>query len=373
MKTNQILILALAAIGLVACSSDKNSPKLDYQSENQKIISLEVPPDLNDPRNGDLYTLPAGISARHDATKVQADNKNRVLAQVKDVRIERHGSQRWLVVDGKKAAEMWSLLRAFWLEAGFTIYSEEARAGLMETDWAENRAKLPNQGLRRLLDKVGIGGIYTTSERDKFLIRMEHNNQGGLDIFFTHKGLEEVYDNKNKDTTVWQPRASDPNLEAAFMARFMQYLGADEAVINQQLQQKIDDSKGTQFAKREANSVLVYGSAERNINRIASALDRTGLTVQQFVSERGMFVVRPAPNVSDAVRQADSKKTSWFGGLFGGNKTEEAPVLEQAPQMFVALENAGNAQRIHLLDQMGKPYTGSNAAKWLDSLYRELR
>lgn len=375
MKNVKPLVLALTAFSLAACSGNKKDlPKLDYQSENKKIVSLEVPPDLNDPRNGDLYSLPAGVAANPDAMKAREQTQNRVLTEVKNAHIERRGTQRWLVVDNKKAAEMWPVLRAFWLEAGFTIYSEEPAAGLMETDWAENRAKLPSQGLRKLFDTIGMGGIYTTSERDKFLIRMERNSQGGLDIFFTHKGLEEVYDSKNEDTTVWQPRANDPNLEAAFLARFMQYLGLDEATINRQLQAKADEAQGTQFAKRETDSVIVYGSAERNVNRIGAALDRSGLTVQQFVSERGIFIVRPAASESDAIRQAAEQeaKKGWFGRLFGGKDTK-ASQPEQESQLLVALEQVENGQRIMLLDQQGRPYTGNNAKKWLDSLYRDLR
>lgn len=374
MKHIKPLVLVLTAMSLAACSGDKKDlPKLDYQSENKKIVSLEVPPDLNDPRNGDLYSLPAGVSANPDALKQNTQTQNRVLTEVKNAHIERRGNQRWLVVQDKKAAEMWPVLRAFWLDAGFTIYSEEPAAGLMETDWAENRAKLPSQGLRKLFDKVGIGGLYTTSERDKFMIRMERNGQGGLAIFFTHKGLEEVYDNRQKDTTIWQPRASDANLEAAFLARFMQYLGMDEATIDRQLQAKADESQGTQFAKREANSIIVYGTAERNVNRIGAALDRSGLTVQQFVSERGIFVVRPAASESEALRQAaeEKAKKGWFGRLFGSDKTESQP--QQAEQMYVALQQVGNGQRIVLLNAQGQPSTDKNVQQWLNSLYRELR
>lgn len=375
MKHIKPLILALTIVSVTACSgSKKDTPKLDYQSQNNKIVSLEVPPDLRDPRNGDLYTLPQGTTASPNAMQQKSTNKP-VLATVKNVHIERRGTQRWLVVNDKKAAEIWPLLRAFWQESGFTIYSEEPQAGLMETDWAENRAKLPNQGLRKLFDKVGLGGVYTTSERDKFLVRMERNQNNGVDIFFTHKGLEEVFDSKKEENTIWQPRANDPNLEAAFLARFMQYLGVDEAIAQEQIAEKNDSMQGTQFAKLDGNSLIVYGAAERNVNRIGSALDRIGLTVQQFVSERGMFVVRPAPSESEALEQAadKNKKTGMFSRLFGkGKKTAQAETM-QAAQMFVALEEVGNGQRIILLDQMGKPYTGENAQKWLNGLYRELR
>ena len=375
MKHIKPLILTLTIVSVTACSgSKKDTPKLDYQSQNNKIVSLEVPPDLRDPRNGDLYTLPQGTTASPNAMQQKSTNKP-VLATVKNVHIERRGTQRWLVVNDKKAAEIWPLLRAFWQESGFTIYSEEPQAGLMETDWAENRAKLPNQGLRKLFDKVGLGGVYTTSERDKFLVRMERNQNNGVDIFFTHKGLEEVFDSKKEENTIWQPRANDPNLEAAFLARFMQYLGVDEAIAQEQIAEKNDSMQGTQFAKLDGNRLIVYGAAERNVNRIGSALDRIGLTVQQFVSERGMFVVRPAPSEGEALEQAadKNKKTGMFSRLFGkGKKTAQAETM-QAAQMFVALEEVGNGQRIILLDQMGKPYTGENAQKWLNGLYRELR
>ncbi|WII92736.1 outer membrane protein assembly factor BamC [Kingella negevensis] len=381
MKPTKTLALALLMTSLAACSgSKKDKPKLDYQSENNKIVNLEVPPDLNDPRNGDLYSLPKGTIASPNAMKQTAGKANKaVLATVKDAYIERSGTQRWLVVKNKSAAEMWPLLRAFWQEAGFTIYSEEPQAGLMETEWAENRAKLPSQGLRRLFDAVGMGGVYTTSERDKFLIRMERSQSGdGVDVFFTHKGLEEVFDSKKEESTVWQPRANDPNLEAAFLARFMQYLGVDEAAIDRQMQTQIDQSKGTAFAKIDGDSVIVYGAPERNVNRVASALDRVGLTVQQFVSERGMFVVRPAPSVSETVTQAeaDNKKPSRLARLFGKkdtSETETSTASTQAAQMYIGLEALENGQRVVLLDQFGKPMTGINATKWLEALYRELK
>ena len=375
MKMMKPLAVMLLIAGVSGCASKSETPKLDYQSQNNKIVSLEVPPDLNDPRNGELYSLPEGTVARPDATtqRTGANSGKSVLMQVKNAHIERSGTQRWLVVQGKTANEMWPVLRSFWQEMGFTIASEEPQAGLMETEWAENRAKLPNQGLRRLFDMVGMGGIYTTSERDKFLIRMERNRQGGLDIFFTHKGLEEVYSNKREETTMWQPRANDPNLEAAFLARFMQYVGVDEAEAQRQVAVQADRDQGTEFAKREANTVLITGSAERNVNRVGSALNRIGLVVQQFVSERGMFIVRPAPTENEASANT-SQKRGWFSRWFGSNKQPaEQQKPAQAAQLFVALENAGNGQRIHLLDQFGKPYTGEHANKWLDALYRELR
>lgn len=381
-QTFKLLILAVALSNLAACSTistmaemkqkrqEREAAKLDYQSANNQVVNLEVPPDLRDPRGGDLYALPQGMSANPNAMQAKSDPTRRVLNPVKNVRLERSGSQQWLNIGAEKsAAELWPMLRAFWQEAGFTIASEEPQAGLMETEWAENRAKLPNQGLRKLFDKVGIGSVYSTSERDKFMIRMERDNKGGHNIFFSHKGMEEVYDSKNQDRTVWQPRANDANLEAAMLSRFMQYLGADQQVLEQQVAKQADTQTGTQYAKRESKTVVVYGAAERNINRIGAALDRIGLTVEGFEGQRGMFVVRPAAKEA-IVAKKTSKISQWFGK---GKSAETTEQPEKAAQMFVALEQIANGQRVHLLDQMGNAYSGSDASKYLDALYKELR
>lgn len=149
------VIAALALIGLAACSGSKTEqPKLDYQSRSHRLIKLEVPPDLNNPDQGNLYRLPAGSGAvrasdleKRRTPAVQQPADAEVLKSVKGVRLERDGSQRWLVVDGKSPAEIWPLLKAFWQENGFDIKSEEPAIGQMETEWAENRAKIPQDSL----------------------------------------------------------------------------------------------------------------------------------------------------------------------------------------------------------------------------------
>ena len=157
----------------------------------------------------------------------------------------------------------------------------------------------------------------------------------------------------------------------------MQYLGVDEAVAAQQTAVKADQDQGTSFAKLEADGVVVYGTADRNVNRIGAALDRVGLTVQQFVGERGMFVVTPAPTESEAIRQAaaDNRKPGLFSRWFGkGKNADRQPENgKTAAQLFVGLLEVPNGQKVVLLDQFGKPLTGQQAAKWLNSLYLELR
>lgn len=369
------VVVAIALISMTACSGNKKDlPKLDYQTQTRKIVKLEVPPDLNNPDQGNLYQVPAGsgavrasdLSRRTSATQ-QAANAE-VLKSVKGVRLERDGNQRWVEVQGKSPAEIWPLLKAFWQENGFDIKSEEPGIGQMETEWAENRAKIPQDGLRRLLDKVGLGGIYSTSERDKFIIRIEQSKNGTTDVFFAHKGMKEVYADKNKDTTTWQPAANDPNLEAAFLARFMQYLGVDQQQAENALTQSVAKRSGSELARIDGNTLLVSGDYGRNWRRTALALDRIGLNVLGQNIERHAFLVQQAPNESEAV---STKKPGFFSRMFGKGKKVEKPAAY--PEIIVFVEPVNGGSRIRLLNKDGSAYNGSDASTLISRLHTELR
>ena len=369
------VVVAIALISMTACSGNKKDlPKLDYQTQTRKIVKLEVPPDLTNPDQGNLYQVPAGsgavrasdLSRRTSATQQAANSE--VLKSVKGVRLERDGNQRWVEVQGKSPAEIWPLLKAFWQENGFDIKSEEPGIGQMETEWAENRAKIPQDGLRRLLDKVGLGGIYSTSERDKFIIRIEQSKNGTTDVFFAHKGMKEVYADKNKDTTTWQPAANDPNLEAAFLARFMQYMGVDQQQAENALTQSVAKRSGNELARIDGNTLLVSGDYGRNWRRTALALDRIGLNVLGQNIERHAFLVQQAPNESEAV---STKKPGFFSRMFGKGKKVEKPAAY--PEIIVFVEPINGGSRIRLLNKDGSAYNGSDASTLISRLHTELR
>ena len=369
------VVVAIALISMTACSGNKKDlPKLDYQTQTRKIVKLEVPPDLTNPDQGNLYQVPAGsgavrasdLSRRTSATQQAANSE--VLKSVKGVRLERDGNQRWVEVQGKSPAEIWPLLKAFWQENGFDIKSEEPGIGQMETEWAENRAKIPQDGLRRLLDKVGLGGIYSTSERDKFIIRIEQSKNGTTDVFFAHKGMKEVYADKNKDTTTWQPAANDPNLEAAFLARFMQYMGVDQQQAENALAQSVAKRSGNELARIDGNTLLVSGDYGRNWRRTALALDRIGLNVLGQNIERHAFLVQQAPNESEAV---STKKPGFFSRMFGKGKKVEKPAAY--PEIIVFVEPVNGGSRIRLLNKDGSAYNGSDASTLISRLHTELR
>ncbi len=364
-------LVVVTALSLAACASKKDVPELDYKSPQLASASLDVPPDLTSPNQGDRYVIPAGTGAvrASDLNKggvVKAQNSS-VLQNVDNVYIEREGSQRWLVIDNRTPQQVWPMLKVFWQEMGFNIDNEEPNIGLLETGWAENRAKLPNDGFRFLMEKVGLGGVYSTSERDKFIIRLEREGKDGTRVTFVHKGMEEVYTDKKKEETIWQPRQADSNLEAAFLGRFMQRFGADESVIKKQLEQQ-QAGVGAELAVIENNTIVLRQgeNSTRNFRRVGLALDRIGLTVVDQNTEQAAYLVQPALAESTVLTD---KKPGIFSRMFG----KKAVTPEQKAQLIVSMKSEPNKTYVIILNQDGSPYTGSDLKNYLSRLQTELR
>jgi outer membrane protein assembly factor BamC len=203
---------------------------VDYKAATVSVPQLEVPPDLTVPSAEDRFAVPGGGSesaSYSDFAKGAAVTAQlKVLPQAKNVHLEHDGEQRWLVVNDKPE-NVWQEVKAFWQSKGFAIKSEDAQAGLIETDWLENRAKIPQSGLRSILGKV-FDDLYDSGMRDQFRTRLERSKDGNsTEIYITHYGMEEVL-SADKSTSKWQPRARDPELENTMLQMLMAKLGGDE-------------------------------------------------------------------------------------------------------------------------------------------------
>src|SRR4051812_36417477 len=162
-------VLAMACAALAACSMFEGD-RIDYRSA-KKGSSLEVPPDLTQLSRDSRYQVPGGtVTASAYNIGQSAPNMPAATTSVGDVRIERAGTQRWLVVN-RPADQLWQPVHDFWTENGFLLSTDQATLGIMETDWAENRAKIPQDFIRNALGKV-VDSAYSTSERDRFRTRL---------------------------------------------------------------------------------------------------------------------------------------------------------------------------------------------------------
>ena len=261
------LLAFLAAVA--GCSLNETiaeASRVDYKSAG-KLPPLDIPPDLVTPRGDDRFAIPdrgprtlSGYQSARNAERPAGET--RVLPSPQGMRIERAGTQRWLVVN-QPAARLWPLVKEFWQESGFIVQSESPEIGIMETDWAENRAKIPQDFIRRTIGKA-FDALYSSGERDKFRTRLEAVD-GGTEIYISHRGMEEVYTSQQKDETRWQPRPPDPELEAEFLGRLVVKLGGDQE------RAKTMIASAAQPGQERAR---IVGPADRQVVEIAEGFDR---------------------------------------------------------------------------------------------------
>lgn len=354
----KIGLLALAA-ALSACSVLEGD-KIDYRSA-QKGPSLEVPPDLTQLNRESRYVVPGGpVSASSYAVGQAIPALPTAATAVGDVRIERAGNQRWLVVN-RPADQLWGPVRDFWAESGFLLAMDQPNLGIMETDWAENRAKIPQDFIRSSIGKI-LDPIYSTAERDKFRTRFERSPNGGTEIYISHRGMQEVYSNAQKDQTIWQPRPSDPELEAEFLRRLMVKLGAPQLQAAAAADVPADKPSSRVASVNNQPVVLIDEGFDRAWRRVGLALDRTGFTVEDRDRSQGTYFVRYVPP------NPDKKEPGFFGKLFSRSAPAEQPLKYR-----IALKSEGQTTTVSVLNANGAPETSANAQRIVQVIADDLK
>jgi outer membrane protein assembly factor BamC len=354
--------LAAAAALVASGCSMLQEDKIDYKSA-QRGSTLDVPPDLSQLNRDSRYNVPGSVvtaSGYQTTQPSQGTASSTAAVSVGDVRIERAGNQRWLVVN-RPADKLWSPIRDFWQENGFLLDLDQEALGIMETDWAENRAKLPQDFIRSTIGKV-FENLYSTGERDRFRTRLERTANGGTEIYISHRGMVEVYSTKEQDQTVWQPRPADVELETEFLRRLMVKLGVSEAQ-----SQAVAASAPAQAAARvtmvnNAPVVQFDDNFDRAWRRVGLSLDRTGFTVEDRDRSKGIYFVRYVEPVVNA------KEPGFFGKLFGASKTEASTARYR-----VTVQSTDNKTAVSVLDGQGQPDGSANAQRIAKLLADDLK
>lgn len=366
----RLTVLALAALVSGCTVLDPFSgDKVDYKSAAAKAKPLEVPPDLSQLSRDSRFQAQGGvISASTAATAgttqpgVSTAPAVAVLARG-DIRVERDGQTRWLVVP-QTPEQLWPQLKSFWEQRGFVLTVDEARIGVMETNWAENRAKLPNDVVRNTLGRL-VGNLYDTGERDLFRTRIERSATGS-EIFVSHRGAEEVYVGERRDALTWRARPSDPQLEAEMLSRMLVALAPKEEQA-QALSAVSTATDGPARARlldgQPAPTVEVDDSLDRAWRRVGLALDRSGFTVEDRDRAGGLYYVRYVDPKS-----AGKEEPGFFAKLFRSSSASLAPVRYR-----VSLKAAGGKTQVSVLTSAGAPDTGENGKNIANLLLRELR
>ena len=355
------------------------SKKLDYKSAG-KLPPLEVPPDLTTPGTDDRYVVP-DIATKGSATfsaynqersgKSQQAASTNILPGQEKVTLERAGSQRWMVVHATPE-QVWPVIKEFWQETGFIINLERPEAGVMETDWAENRAKIPQDAIRSVLGKV-MDGLYSTAERDKFRTRLERGKDAGTtEIYISHRGMYEVVKGGDGGTqTVWEPRPADPELEAEMMRRLMQRFGVEDNRAKSMLAANVTEKRADITKATDGSvSLEVNDPFDRAWRRVGLALDRVGFTVEDRDRAKGLYFVRYVDPETDNVKKGEkgflSKLAFWRSK--GGDSTPD-----KKEQYRILVKETGGTSRVLVQGKDGNADRSETSGKILNLLYEQLK
>ncbi len=364
-------ILLALALALSACSITQEieqRTKIDYKSA-AKLPPLDVPPDLVSPRGDDRYAIPereqrtfSGYQSARTVERAQAADA-KVLPSVEGMRIERAGTQRWLVV-AQPAEKLWPLVKEFWQESGFVLQSESPATGVMETEWAENRAKIPQDIIRRTVGRL-FESVYSTSERDKFRTRFE-TVAGGTEIYISHRGMQEVFTNEGRDRTMWQPRPTDPDLEAEFLRRLMVRLGADTGQVAAATPTASQAQVARVLPGPAGEALEVREPFDRAWRRVGLALDRGGFTVEDRDRSQGVYFVR---YIDPELVDSSGEKKGLLSRLFSRGPTKPT----SAQQYRIRVEGNDSLSRVTVLDKDGAALGSGNDRKTAAKIVALLR
>ena len=353
------LALGMGLVLLAGCSQlnqlTGREETVDYKST---VVGdpLSIPPDLTQANRDARYRAPEGTTtfsqyAQNEQARLSANSAGNVLPQASGVSVMRDGDLRWLVVD-KSPEEVYPKVIDFWGEQGFTIHSQDARAGLMETDWAENRAKIPEGWIRSALGSI-IEQVFDSGERERFRTRLERVN-GKTEIYISHQQMVET-PTPDGAAFKWVFGKEDPGLNAAMLARLMVFLGIDvdnaQAMVTQ-AEKEVD--RPDVVAMPAGQTALTLGEPyDRAWRRVGVAIDSAGFAVEDRDRSTGDYFVRYLD--SDTGQKIEQQNV--ISRMFGGRNTAEAE------RFRIHVADQGSSSVVTVLDQNGQVQSTDTAKR----------
>jgi outer membrane protein assembly factor BamC len=384
MKVLQIGIVCVVLVSLASCSVlGADGKRIDYGADASKVPTLEIPPDLTAPGTDETYRMPQGdggaVATYSDYSKggaAQGSGASAVLPEIPGVRLERNAAQRWLRISDQPE-NVWPEVKAFWKESGLSIKSEEQAAGVMETDWVENRAKFPQAGFRNDSDQTLDNGIYSVGERDQYRTRLERGKDGAsTEVYITHRGMEEVFSN-DKKVSQWQARGNDPEKEAVMLQRLMVRFGSSEARAKDALAAtgagtvvaasavpaispaavSAPELAGTASLREIAggNTIIVVNDPfDRAWRKAGLAIESAGLAVEDKDREKGIYYLRPI-----------KIETGWMDKMKFWKSNEDT-----ARHYRVNVRDGGASSEVSITDQNGASNKASK--QMLEAMFKNI-
>jgi len=370
-------VLLLSACGSASDGGYLPDQRLQYKKQREAVENLEIPPDLTAGSFDDAMDVPllGGTTTYSEYMGGQAARRRtvgnaQVLPEVKDVKLRREGNTRWLEIDGSPQ-RIWPKLIGFWRSQGILLVEQDPSAGIMKTDWLENRAEIRRDFIAKLLRKV-VDELYSTSVRDQYRVRIEPGLRAGTtDLYLTHRAMEEHLRSSvtgGGTTSIWEPAPADPGKEATMLRRLMVHLGASrqsESRLAAATRQQATRGLKSQLTKGPGGeSLLIIADEYRRAWRLTGvALDRVGFAVEDRDRMRGIYYVRyddPA---------AGEEKKGWGSKLAFWRSDDR----KGAARYQVKLMGDGARTRVLVRNQVGQPASSVTAERILRLLHEQIR
>ncbi|MDO9237572.1 MAG: outer membrane protein assembly factor BamC [Aquabacterium sp.] len=361
------LASALATSGCSSVGDTLSGDKVDYRTSGTQSVKLDVPPDLSQLPGQTRYgqVASASVSANNMLRNDKADAPASLVAptQASGIKLERQGQIRWLSVN-QAPEQLWDQVRTFWAESGFELTTDKPEIGILETNWSENMAKQPQDGvIRKTLGRV-FDMLHDTGERDQYRTRIERTATGS-EIYISHRGLSEEYDDINKkDRTTWRARPSDAGLEAEFLSRLMAKLGASKDAVAAVKADKPATPAASSQAQLNADGLSLNVSADFDTTwrRVGLALDRSGFTVENRDRKQGTYEVR----LSDT--DIEASKPGFFSRLFSSTPANQ----DGLSRYSVVVTSKGKTSLVSVINDKGQSVNSSTAKRITKQLLDEL-
>ncbi len=377
------LLLILGVLGLNACGTvnlDKVLPdkRVEYKREAVADKHLEVPPDLTSSRiDNRIPGLEGGGSASYsDYARARQGGvgssisraSRQVLPKRPDIRVMRDGRDRWLVVKGSPQ-QVWDRVVDFWQENGILLDEVDPQAGVMQTDWIENRADIANDPITDFVRKA-FDGLYGASTRDRFRVRIEEGEEPGTtEIYLTHFGMEQDFatsgGTNEEEQIYWKTRPRDPGLEAAMLRKLMAYLGysEDEAKAKLAKAKAFQGIRSRMDKGKERLGLIVQAPFRRAWRAVGLALDRVGFVVEDRNRSTGTYYVRYRDPT------AGSRQGGWLSKLAFWRSDKPA---EEEKLYLVRVESEGERSRVTVHDEKERLLTDETAERILTLVQERL-
>jgi outer membrane protein assembly factor BamC len=389
----------------------------DYKGASKRTQPLEVPPDLTQLQKDSRYLPQGGVVAASDLNKpggaapvaptpAAAEqpapaNPDVALAAAGNLHLERAGDRRWLSTQEAPETVL-PKVRAYWLSQGYTLTADEPKTGILETDWKQNKTKLPSDGVRSLLSGL-LDNLSDSGFRDRFRTRLERRADGGTEIYVTHFGATQQLSGKDNSVqtsdVIWVPRPSDPGLEAEQLSQLMLaiaglidtnvadkphswfHFGDDDTAASAPGNGRAIPSAATSrptggtglngaarahiVSGQPGATMQVDDNFDRSWRRIGLALDHGGFTVEDRDRAQGLYYVRYV-DAKEAAKEEPgffSKFTSWFG------KSATSAVGKYR----ISIKAPADIATVTVLNDQGQPDNSENAQRIMTLLVDELK